>query len=869
MTSTVGTKKLGLRRPGKGQLVTMATVMVLVAGLGITVRGLGSADQALASFDAASWLWSKGKAELARINGTSARVDTRAGLGPNVRGHQLQVSQSDRFVLLRDVNTGAIASMDLTDLQAYWNAESQSGTGVSVALHDRFAFIVDSVQGKVQQVDPGSLAPVGEALQFPPGISAGVFDGDGLLWIAARTEGTVTAVKPGEGEGVAPSRVRTDSVTAPSHDLVISAMDSGVAVLDRTTNALVKVSQAGLGTTVTLPLTGPGELPPRIDGDVIAVTVPDERKVYTVGGTGGIREMTVPEGAGDLRTAVPYKGYVYVPENDGTVHVFDDNGQPRESFGFRRPGGDLELDVRENHLFINAPGSSTARVVDDRHTVRAVDKYDNEVLGGDPPQVKSEPEKPKEEKPKKPVVSKPGAPRSVRAAAGNAEVRVTWQAANPNGAAITRYVVTGADQTFPVGADQRSLVVTGLTNGETYRFEVHAVNRKGDGPGRMSNPAVPTSEVPDPPATPPVAEAKPDGTVVVTWPEANGQGHKIQRYAVSAVSETGTAPVGESAGTTLSIAAGQLEFGKQYAFTVVAINELGAGSKASGVSNTVVPFAVPAKPEAVEAATVADQAGAVRVTWTPPADNGRPITKYLVTAGGKETEVTETSATLTGLGTGATVQVEVAAVNEAGAGETATATARTVAAPTVTVTGVDPTFNTAKVAFSVNGGGGTTTCTLTVSNGGKGSNGSCSSLSASGLSPSTSYTFTVTVKNAAGSAAKTSTKSTDALFGTATCINGSSGDQRTYCDSDVDGRNGNEIFKGTTQTDAQQAGWVKNGTRLQTYCKRKGEEVYAFVYNGDKRSNWWIQVNYKGKTYIPWAWLNLDGGDDPADLPTC
>ncbi|HWS36599.1 MAG TPA: fibronectin type III domain-containing protein, partial [Actinoplanes sp.] len=471
--------------------------------------------------------------------------------------------------------------------------------------------------------------------------------------------------------------------------------------------------------------------------------------------------------------------------------------------------------------------------------------------------------------PKKPVVSKPGAPRSVRAAAGNAEVRVTWQAANPNGAAITRYVVTGADQTFPVGADQRSLVVTGLTNGETYRFEVHAVNRKGDGPGRMSNPAVPTSEVPDPPATPPVAEAKPDGTVVVTWPEANGQGHKIQRYAVSAVSETGTAPVGESAGTTLSIAAGQLEFGKQYAFTVVAINELGAGSKASGVSNTVVPFAVPAKPEAVEAATVADQAGAVRVTWTPPADNGRPITKYLVTAGGKETEVTETSATLTGLGTGATVQVEVAAVNEAGAGETATATARTVAAPTVTVTGVDPTFNTAKVAFSVNGGGGTTTCTLTVSNGGKGSNGSCSSLSASGLSPSTSYTFTVTVKNAAGSAAKTSTKSTDALFGTATCINGSSGDQRTYCDSDVDGRNGNEIFKGTTQTDAQQAGWVKNGTRLQTYCKRKGEEVYAFVYNGDKRSNWWIQVNYKGKTYIPWAWLNLDGGDDPADLPTC
>ncbi|WP_239146139.1 fibronectin type III domain-containing protein [Actinoplanes couchii] len=860
---------MGLRRPSKGQLVTMATVLVLVAGLGITVRGLGSADQALASFDAASWMWSKGKAELARINGTSARVDTRADLGQATRGHQMQVSQSDRFVILRDVNTGAIASMDLTDLQAYWNAESQAGLGVTVALHEKSAFIIDAVQGSVQQIDPASLGPVGEPLHFPPGIAGGVFDGAGLLWIAAPTEGTVTAIKPGEGDGVSATVLRTDSVSAPSHDLAVSGLDEGVAILDRTTNALVKVTETGAGTPVTLPLTGPGDLPPRTEGDVIAVTVADDRRVYTIG-SGGIKEMLVPEGeGGELRIAVPYKGYVYVPADNGTVHVFDQAGEKQESFGIQRPGGDLELDVRENHLFVNAPGSSTARVVNDQHTVRIVDKYDDQVLGGDPPKVDAPPEKPKEEKPKKPVVSKPGAPRSVRAAAGNAEVRVTWQAANPNGAAITRYVVTGADKTFPVGADQRSLLVTGLTNGETYRFEVHAVNRKGDGPGKQSNAVIPTSEVPDPPATPPVAEAKPDGTVAVTWPEANGQGRKIQRYAVTAVTEGGSAPIGESAGTTLAIPAGQLEFGKQYAFTVVAINELGAGSKASGVSNTVVPFAAPAKPDAVEAATVADQAGAVRVTWTAPADNGRPITKYVVTAGGKETEVTETSATLTDLGTGATVQVEVAAVNEAGAGETASATARTVAAPTVTVTGVDPTFNTAKVAFSVNGGGGTTTCTLTVSGGGKGSNGSCTSLSASGLSPSTSYTFTVTAKNAAGSANKASTKSTDALYGTATCINGSTGDQRTYCDKDVDGRNGNEIFKGTTQTDAQQAGWVKNGTRLQTYCKKKGEEVYAFVYNKDKRSTWWIQVNYEGKTYIPWAWLNLDGGDDLDNLPTC
>ncbi|MEV0899883.1 fibronectin type III domain-containing protein [Actinoplanes sp. NPDC049802] len=843
----------------------MATVLVLVAGLGLTVRGLGTADKALASFDAASWVWSKGKGELARINGTAARIDTRADVN-QARGHALQVSQSDRFVLLRDVNTGAIASMDLTDLQAYWNQQSQPGIGVSVALHDDGAFIIDAVQGKVQQVDPASLQPVGEALQFPPGISGGVFDGEGRLWVAAPSEGTVTAIDPG---AAAPVRARTDTVAAASHDLDVSALDEGVAVLDRTTNALTVIGESGAGQPTTLPLTGPGELPERIEGDVIAVTVPDERRVYTVGADGsGVRDVSVPDDGGDLGPAVPYEGYLYVPEDDGTVHVFNEEGRPQQPIDIERPGGDLELDVREEHLFINAPGSTTARVVDGNHTVRDVDKERDDVTGGDPPPVKAPPAPPKKEKPKKPVAEKPGAPRGVRAAAGNAEVRVSWQSARDNGAPITRYVVAGAGRTFPVGADQRSLVIDGLTNGETYRFEVHAVNRKGDGPGRMSNPVMPTAEVPDPPGTP-VAEAKADGTVGVTWPAADGQGHKIQRYAVTAISEGVSSPIGESASTTLEVGADQLEFGKQYAFTVVAVNDRGAGSKASAVSNTVVPFSKPAKPENVDAATVAEQAGAIRVSWTAPADNGRPITGYVVKAGDKETKVTETSVTLTGLGTGATVQVEVTAVNEAGAGDAATATARTVAAPAVTMTGVDATFNTAKVTFSVNNGGGTATCALTVSGGGKGSSGSCTSLSATGLKPSTAYTFTVTAKNAAGSADGDMAKTTDALYGTATCINGDKGDQKTYCDSDVSGRNGNEIFQVARQDDDQQAGWVANGTRLQAYCKKSGEEVYAFVYNKNKRSTWWIQVNYKGKTYIPWAWLNLDGGDDLADLPTC
>src|SRR6201995_1035383 len=109
-----------VKRPWRtrGGLVTIGTVMALVTGLGLTVLGLGAADQAVASYDAASWVWSRSKGEMARINGVTAKVDTRVDV-PKTQGHLVQVSQSDRFVILRDVDTGLISTMDLTTLQVF------------------------------------------------------------------------------------------------------------------------------------------------------------------------------------------------------------------------------------------------------------------------------------------------------------------------------------------------------------------------------------------------------------------------------------------------------------------------------------------------------------------------------------------------------------------------------------------------------------------------------------------------------------------------------------------------------------------------------------------------------------------------------
>ncbi|MDQ7905290.1 fibronectin type III domain-containing protein [Phytohabitans sp. ZYX-F-186] len=856
------------RKLKRGGIVTIATVLGLVAAMGLTILGLGAADNAVASYDASSWLWSSLRSEMARVNGVTGRVDTRLQI-PRGQGHSMQVSQTDRFLILRDLNTGQVSSLDLATLQITATTKTVAGVGVSVALQDDKAFVVDAVQGVVRQLDPRSLVPVGEAVHYPPGITGGAFDGTGSLWVAVPSEGTVSAVTAAPlpdapaasggagGSGQSPAIVRTVDVADPSHDLTISTLDQGVAVLNRTTKTLTTVKGEDKQAT-PLTMDGLGSLPPRTNGPRVPVTVPDARHVWVVD-PDKVQDFAVPGEGAKLEPAVAWAGRFYAADaSTGTVYVFDASGKLVDKIEVKDANGPLELEVRENYLFINAPNSQNATVVDDKHQVRTVDKYANDVLGGDPPPPPPPPVK------KDPPVGKPGAPRSVTATGGNTEVTVGWRAANPNGADITKYVVEGDGKTVEVGADQRSVRITGLVNGQEYRFAVHAVNAKGAGPKKQSNPVVPTSEVPDPPASV-TAEAKPDGTVVVKWPAANGQGLDIRKYTVTAVAAGAAAPAGESTKTELVVPAGELEYGSQYAFQVVSVNERGGASKASPVSNSVVPFTTPEAPPTVEATTVATKAGTIRVRWAAPADNGRPITGYVVEANGDRSEVTGTTTEVGGFGEAENVTVKVRAVNEAGEGKEATDTARTVKKPAVTITGSSASQTAVTVNATVQDGGGTTTCSLAV--GGKTATANCNgSTTVSGLQPSTAYTFTFTATNAAGNDKGTGSRTTGDVLGTVTCINGSSGDQRTYCNTGIN------IYTGTSQNGTS-VGTAPNGTKLKAFCHKSGQNITSYVYNNDKTTSIWIQVDFKGgKNYIPYAWLNLDGkgtstNTDP--LPAC
>ncbi|UWZ46789.1 fibronectin type III domain-containing protein [Dactylosporangium matsuzakiense] len=860
-----------LRSGRTGALITGGTIVALVAVLGLTLWGTGAANHAVASFDVSSWLWSADKGEVARVNGVTGKVDTRTKI-TDAQGHTMQVTQSDRFVILRDVNTGKVSVLDLSSLTLGATTQATPGIGVVVAVHDDTAFIIDTVQGQVRQLDPMTLLPVGETLSFPPNISAGTFDDNGRLWLLVPSEGTVVGIDAakltttapaggaaaspnpgGQGGGFtgSPAKVKTIGVAEPNHDLALSILDSGVAVLDKTTTTLTTLRGDAVK-KVPLKLDGEGGIPDRTVGGDVPVTVIDGSHVYVVDND-RVSDFTVPGDSPKLQPCVAWSGRFYCADDaTGTVYVLDGQGKALEPIRIQAGGKPLEIEVREDRMFINAPGGSTARVVDAKNHVTTVDKYANDVLGGDAPPAPPPPQQ------TKPPVTAPGAPARVNAVAGNMTARITWTAAPPNGSAVTKYVVEG-DGAAPheVGASQRAVDIAGLTNGQQYRFTVYAVNAKGSGPKKAANPVTPTRDVPDAPPSV-AAVANPDGTVALTWPAANGQGHKIAKYVITTVG-SGEAKTFESAQPQFSVPAGELPYGTQVAFKVAAINDIGGSSAQSPLSPSVVPFNKPGAPGALSVKASTTKRGTVVATWKAPADNGSPLTGYEATVNGtKQTIGTALTHEFAGFKDAEAVTIQLRAVNQAGPGAPATGSGATLAAPKMTVAGATAALNSITVRFTATDGGAPGTCKLEAAGAGS-TTGTCSgSLTLNGLWPNTAYNYTVTISNGAGmTASGTGTVSTPVYKGTVVCT------KTSYCGHGAS-NGGIWVYTGPSQSGSG-IGDVYAPDQYTAICwtnSSTNTSINAEPYGG-KKSTQWIKIAFKGENYIPYAWFDLPSGTGP------
>ncbi|MCL6105731.1 MAG: fibronectin type III domain-containing protein, partial [Actinobacteria bacterium] len=225
----------------------------------------------------------------------------------------------------------------------------------------------------------------------------------------------------------------------------------------------------------------------------------------------------------------------------------------------------------------------------------------------------------------------PGAPTKVSAEPGNKTATVDW--APPvldNGAPQIAYVIlsaVGNHITVISGCSPpQTAVITGLSNAKRYSFYVFSVTQAG-----VSVASVPSNEITPfgPPLPPTNVEATSlNGAISLSWSVPFDNGSPITSYDVTVMPGSITLSVNGSATTAVI---GDLANGTTYTATVTAKNAAGAGPS-SLASNPVIPegpIARPGAPANIKAYTANK---AATVVWTPPSDNGEPITSYTLTA---------------------------------------------------------------------------------------------------------------------------------------------------------------------------------------------------------------------------------------------
>jgi hypothetical protein len=243
----------------------------------------------------------------------------------------------------------------------------------------------------------------------------------------------------------------------------------------------------------------------------------------------------------------------------------------------------------------------------------------------------------------------PSAPSGVSAIAASGQATVSWTgAASDGGSPITSQEIVVSSggavvKTVPaIAAGATTSVVTGLTNGTSYTFQVRAVNAFGSGPLSAASAAV----TPGGPLTAPTSlvaiRGATGGSVSLSWNAATGgtkpiTGYQIQVRIIGIVVRTDTV-----AGTATTRNVTGLINGISYTFRVRAVTaatltgtipaaDLGPLSVAS---NAVTPATVPGAP-GILAPTAGVAGGAVTATanWSAPGNNGgSAITNYRVTA---------------------------------------------------------------------------------------------------------------------------------------------------------------------------------------------------------------------------------------------
>jgi Fibronectin type III domain len=838
----------GSRSMVAGVAVSVASVVVPVA------LGTGADQAKVDLLDGAAWLSSEAAGNVVRINAETGRVDARLELG--VLAGELLVAQDDDAVLVQFGDQ--VRSIDLANLD--WSAATDASGGLVVG--DGAAYLV-SPEGVVREVDPSTLETLAEHdLEARPGQGVVV---DGRL-VLPLDDGTVRVVDGDEVTAVV-------EAGDPGDALHVTLVGDTIAIFNQS-GRTVQTLDAGDGETghvheVDMPrgeILVPRELPAgplwvmaTRSGELVGIGLRAGRAVTAV----------VADGRHQLTAPAVVGGQVYLVDRTSgeIVQVDIESLEVVRTVPLRVDDASrVELVVEGGKVFVNDPASSMAIVIDGDEYTR-VDKYRDDGVNAedtpasdvpnlDPPATgtpnpppsaggpaaptdAATPPPPPPSPPPAPPAGPPAAPTSVTAVPGDESATVSWAPGGGPHPATAYHVAYPGGRTIDIPAGQLSVAVGGLSNGDSYAFEVWASNDQGESEHVTSNEVVPNDEVPGAPGD--VRAVDDNASATVTWSEADGRGNDIVSYVVTP-SPAARPPVRVDGNQTEATVTG-LANGTTYTFTVTAINDLDTQSDPSAASNPVTPYG---PPTAIAGLVRSEGDGSVQLSWQP-AQSPRPVT-YTITANPAVNiaPTTDTSAAISGLTNGVTYTFTIVPTNDRGAGPGATVQATPSRQPTIKNVVANRTGDrTFQVTFAVDSGGRPVdSCSVTFGGGGS---VACDASSGTGSASlqvplyDSDYTFTVNVGNSLGaatpaqasgrSAAKPLVVESAVLRWDGACWPSSRDGQRPYYRTPAHNSCSGVI------------GWLGNGTTARAVCHTAGEQIQDDYEN---QSNQWVRLDNGG-----------------------
>jgi len=394
------------------------------------------------------------------------------------------------------------------------------------------------------------------------------------------------------------------------------------------------------------------------------------------------------------------------------------------------------------------------------------------------------------------VATAPAAPGNFTTTPGDAQVRISWTAPYNGGSPITGYQVSyGVTAGYTTNwidmgeteISALSYIITGLTNGTSYTFEIRAVNAVGTGTSTGTRTATPSATASAPAAPGSFTATAGNAQVMLSWTTPNNGGSPIEKYQISYGATTGYtanwSDISGSGATTMDYTVTGLTNGTNYTFEIRAVNAAGPG--ASSGTQTATPSAVATAPAAPGSFTAAAGDAQVTLTWTTPNNGGSPIMKYQISYGAMASYTTNWSDisgsgaatvnhTITGLTNGTGYTFEVRAVNAVGAGASSgmqTATPAAAATVPAAPSNFTATAGDAQVMLSwtTPNNGGSPITKYQISYGAtagymanwsdiNGSGAVTVSHTVTGLTNGTSYTFEIRAVNTVGVGASTGTQ---------------------------------------------------------------------------------------------------------------